>query len=230
MSQGPMSLSAELASCGPFFAVETHDADDAPEAPWRPMAELADGSGALRARIDAVRNGLASRIGHDPDLVDLRVAASIAHLGLIARILSPVMAAAACGQLHIAQALDDLWWQDHLGGPFPLSVTARAGSEIAGLGSTVEVLTQRIIDSTGVSARVLWGNVGSAVNSAARLIATSRPELSDIARGVADIYLTDPRIDDGALRAGPEFTRRSCCLIYRLTDDRSAVCGDCVLR
>lgn len=229
MSQRPTSLSAELATLGPFFGVQTHDADDVPEAPWRPMAELADGSRALRARIDAVRSSLAARIGHRTDSIDLRVASSVAHLGLVARILAPVIGAAACGRVHISQALENLWWQDHLGGPFPLSVTVRTGSEFAGLGPTVEVLTQRILDHTGVSDRVLWGNVGSAVNSAAHLIAATRPELTDTARALADTFLRDPRIDDGALRAGPHFRRHSCCLIYQLTDDRSAVCGDCVL-
>ncbi|MUM23125.1 hypothetical protein FZI91_15620 [Mycobacterium sp. CBMA271] len=194
------------------------------------MAELVDGSGTLRARIDAVRSSLAARIGGDPDGVDLRVASSIAHLGLVARIVAPVIGAAASGRVDISQSADDLWWQDRLGGPFPLSVTARTGSAVPGLGPAIEALTQQVLQQTGVSERVLWGNVGSAVNSAAHLIAASRPELTDAARAVADMYLRDPRIDDGALRTGPDFRRRSCCLIYQLTDNRSAVCGDCVLR
>jgi ferric iron reductase protein FhuF len=46
---------------------------------------------------------------------------------------------------------------------------------------------------------------------------------------VADSILADSRVDDGGLCAGPDFRRRSCCLIYRLNNDRAAVCGDCVL-
>ncbi|MEU9808765.1 (2Fe-2S)-binding protein [Mycobacterium sp. NPDC050853] len=220
----------ELSTFGPFFVVETHDVGDAPVAPWRPMADLVDEPAGLPTRINAVRNALAARTGQDPDDVDLRVASSIAHLGLVARIIAPVIGAMACGQVHISQELDDLWWQDQLGGPFPLSVTVRTEPGSTGLGPAVVVLTQRFLDRTGVSDRVLWGNVGSAVNSAAYLIAASRPELTDTARETADTYLRDPRIDDGALRAGPDFRRRSCCLIYQLTDDRSAVCGDCVLK
>ncbi|MFA4081800.1 (2Fe-2S)-binding protein [Mycobacteroides salmoniphilum] len=219
----------ELSAFGPFFAVETHDAGETPGPPWRPMAELTDGSSALADRIDSVRSSLAARTAAGPADIDLRVAASVTHLGLVARILAPTIAAATCGELRISQELHELWWQDQLGGPFPLSVVVRAGGCNALAGSAVESITQGVIDHTGVSHRVLWGNIGSAVNSAARLIASSRPELTDVARDVANAHLRDRRIDDGTLRAGPDFRRRSCCLIYQLTDDRSAVCGDCVL-
>ncbi|OHT82668.1 (2Fe-2S)-binding protein [Mycobacteroides saopaulense] len=214
---------------GPFFAVETHATTDIPRPPWRPMAELTDGSGPLRDRISSVRSSLAARLPNSPAEVDLRVAASVAHLGLVARVLAPSVAAATCGELTISQEPGDLWWQDRLGGPYPLSVVERAGETGTTPGTVVESITQRVIDEAGISDRVLWGNIGSAVNSAAKLVAASRPELTDAARKVADTYLRDPRIDDGVLRAGPDFRRRSCCLIYQLADDRSAVCGDCVL-
>jgi ferric iron reductase protein FhuF len=45
----------------------------------------------------------------------------------------------------------------------------------------------------------------------------------------ADAILADPRVDGGELRSGEDFRRKSCCLLYRLTGDRVAVCGDCVL-
>ncbi|WP_078316265.1 (2Fe-2S)-binding protein [Mycobacterium sp. D16Q16] len=219
----------ELSAFGPFFTVEAHDAGEVPVHPWRPMAELADGSSALADRIDSVRVSLAARMAISPADIDPRVAASVAHLGLVARILAPTVAAATCGELRISQDLRELWWQDALGGPFPLSVVLRAGERNTSAGSAVELITRGVMDQSGVSHRVLWGNIGSAVNSAARLIASSRSELTEAAREVANAYLRDQRIDDGTLRAGPDFRRRSCCLIYQLTDDRSAVCGDCVL-
>ncbi|OHU28623.1 (2Fe-2S)-binding protein [Mycobacteroides chelonae] len=219
----------EVSAFGPFFAVETHDTGDAPIPPWRPVAELTDGSHALADRIERVRSNLAARIAVSPADIDPRVAGSVAHLGLVARILAPTVAAAACDEPRISQQPHELWWQDELGGPFPLSVVMRMGEDSAITGSVVESITEGVMEHAGVSDRVLWGNVGSAVNSAARLIASSRPELTDAAREVADSYLRDPRIDDGTQRARPDFRRRSCCLIYQLTDDRSAVCGDCVL-
>ncbi len=80
-----------------------------------------------------------------------------------------------------------------------------------------------------VSARVLWGNVASAANSAAQLIAGARPDLGEGAYRAADLILADPRVDGGSLRSGTAFRRSSCCLIYRVGGGRSAICGDCVL-
>ncbi len=125
-------------------------------------------------------------------------------------------------------ALEDLWWQDRLGGPVPLSVTSGPAGPLLP-GPAVETITNEVAARFSVSHRMLWGNVGSAANSAARLICIARPELADSAQAVADSILADSRVDDGVLRAGPNFRRRSCCLIYRLNDDRTAVCGDCVL-
>lgn len=218
---------------GPFFTVQTHVAGEEPAPPWRFLSELADGSGALRDRIEAVRRNLAGRVAKSPDGVDLRVAASVTHLGVIARVIAPTIAAVVTGGPRISQKLNDVWWQDQLGGPFPLSVLQQQASEREGgdngLGSAVESVTRCVLDETGVSDRVLWGNVGSSANSAARLIGAARPDLSEAAHEAANSYLRDVRVDGGALRAGPGFRRRSCCLIYQLTDDRSAVCGDCVL-
>ncbi|MDM2422906.1 (2Fe-2S)-binding protein [Mycobacteroides abscessus] len=218
---------------GPFFTVEAHAADETPAPPWRSVSGLVDGSPSLGDRISAVRSSLAARIAKTAAEVDLRVAASVTHLGLIARILAPTIAAATCG-VRISQELDDLWWQDRLGGPFPLSVLKtesdhREAECSAVPGAAVESITRCVVGETGVSDRVLWGNVGSAANSAARLIAASRPALTGAARDIADTYLRDPRVEGGVLRAGPGFRRRSCCLIYRLAEDRTAVCGDCVL-
>jgi len=98
------------------------------------------------------------------------------------------------------------------------------------VGPAVEAVTVAIADRYRVSKQVLWGNIGSAANSAARLIAAARPDLTGTAHAVADSILTDPRIEDGAVRAGPHFRRRSCCLIYRIANDRAATCGDCILK
>ncbi len=75
----------------------------------------------------------------------------------------------------------------------------------------------------------MWGNVGSAANSAARLVSAARPDVTALAYAAVNRVLADRRIDAGVLDAGPGYRRRSCCLIYRVADDRSAVCGDCVL-
>jgi hypothetical protein len=89
------------------------------------MAELTDDSGVLDARVAAVRQALAAGGGQRPEAVELRVAASVAHLGLVARIISPYLALAALeGWVPERLALADLRWQPALGGPYPLSLPA----------------------------------------------------------------------------------------------------------
>ncbi|WP_237162810.1 (2Fe-2S)-binding protein [Mycolicibacterium mucogenicum] len=209
-------MADDLAAFGPFFAVQRHD--DPPIAPWRPMAELIDNPDALTARVQKVRTALMGN--GEPQI---RVAASVAHLGLVARLLAPMIGTAALGE-PVSWSLADLAWQDQLGGPYPLSIAAQP----TGGAPAVEVLTDAF-GRFGVSRKVLWGNVGSAANSAAQQIGRARPDVADRARQAADAVLADPRVDGGALRSGPAFRRSSCCLIYQLAGDRAACCGDCVL-
>lgn len=170
-----------------------------------------------------MRTALARSAGGAVGQIDPRVAASVAHLGLVARIVAPMIGMSALG--HPPNwTLADLAWRDELGGPYPLSLRSETGAGPP----AVEALTDAF-QRLGVSPKVLWGNVGSAANSAAEQIRRARPELSGPARAAVDRILLDPRIDGGVLRSGPGFRRRSCCLIYRLAGDRSASCGDCVL-
>jgi hypothetical protein len=211
---------AELAEFGPFCVVAVHDSVTEP---WLPMRLLVEDPAVLAARVDRVRTALAASGGRDPEQIDLKVAASVAHLGLVARVLAPMIGAATLGRPAV-WSLDDLAWQDQLGGPYPLSVASDPTPGEA----AVEAVTEAF-GRFGVSRKVLWGNVGSAANSAAQQIARARPELSGAAGKAADAMLVDARIDGGVLRSGPTFRRHSCCLIYQLADDRAACCGDCVL-
>jgi hypothetical protein len=213
-------LADDLAGFGPFFVVAVHDSV---VDPWQSMGLLVEDPALLAARVDRVRAALAASGGRDPEQVDLKVAASIAHLGLVARVLAPTIGARALGW-SAAWSLDDLAWQDQLGGPYPLSVA----SDLTPGEAAVDAVTEAF-GRFDVSRKVLWGNVGSAANSAAQQISRAYPELSPGARAAADEILVDPRIDGGALQSGPAFRRRSCCLIYQLAGDRSACCGDCVL-
>jgi ferric iron reductase protein FhuF len=81
-----------------------------------------------------------------------------------------------------------------------------------------------------VSPRVLWGNVASAVNGAAAMIAATRPDLAGPAAETASAMLANPALT-GTFQGRPlrGFRRRNCCLIYRLSPERPAYCGDCVL-
>lgn len=214
---------------GAFFAVETHEAGTSPTAPWRPLRELLDQPRRLDERVQSVRAALA---GAGPAArIELRVAASITHLGVVARLIAPNIGAAALGLERAALGSDDLWWQDQLGGPFPLSIVDFTSGDAGGplVGSAVEAITVATAACFALSPQVLWGNVASAANSAACLIATARPDDAHRAYAAADRVLADPRIEGGLLHAGPSFRRNSCCLIYRVADTKSAICGDCVL-
>ena len=229
---------ARLADLGPFFAVHRHVPPAGPAAPWRPLDELARPGVALDARVQQVRAALAARGGRPVERIDRRVAVSVAHLGLVARLIAPAIGAATLGE-SMPVDIARLWWQDELGGPYPLSVADPPADPPVDppadppadplTGSAVEAITRACLAGYSVSPRVLWGNVASAAASAAGLIGAIRPDLAGAARRAADEVLADQRVESGALRAGPGFRRRSCCLIYRLAGSTAAVCGDCVI-
>lgn len=227
----------DVATIGPFFAAEGHLARNGPRPPWHRMAELVEDAGCLTARIHGVREALAESAGRAPDTVELRVAASVAQLGLVARLLSPVLGAALTARVVPDVTLDTVWWQPVLGGPFPLSLPLPAtGEERAAhavVDGPVRELTEAVGAAVSVSRRVLWGNVASAINSAVTLITAARPELRYRAKPLAAALLDRPPLRGTAsTTAAPasRFRRRSCCLIYRVAPGAAGpVCGDCVL-
>jgi hypothetical protein len=226
-----------LAALGPYFAVEVHPSGSAACPPWQPLGELINAPGALAARIGEVRARLAAAAGCPVDGVEFRVAASVAQLGLCARLLSPALGAAAAGwalSVDTAQAR----WVPALGGPFRLSLPPEAQSEAgAGTAAVVALLAgpvRQVVEAVAamaVSPQVLWGNVASAANGAAAMIAAARPDLAAMAASAAATALRYPALA-GTYRgsAGAVFRRRNCCLIYRLPPPGPArYCGDCVL-
>ena len=219
--------------------MQDHAADAAPPPPWRLFADLVSPGGALAGRAESVRQVLASRGGLPVEAVPPRVAASVTHLGLAARLLAPAVAAAAMGA---SERLDldpgGLWWQDELGGPVPLSVPAPApgdgGRRPGRAGLVIDELIVPLTEITAglfpVSLRVLWGNVTSGISSAAGQIAAQRTELAGSAWAVARDFARHPRLSSEQVPPGPGFRRASCCLIYQLTPGPArAICGDCVL-
>ncbi len=232
-------LLADLAALGPYFAVDVHRPGSPVRPPWQPLGELTGSPDALAGRIGEVRERLAAAAGCPATAVEFRVAASIAQLGLCARLLSPALGAAAAGRalpVDVGQAR----WVPALGGPFRLSL-AEVAVEVAvaaeaGTAATAALLagpiTQivRSVEAMAVSPRVLWGNVASAVNGAATMIAAARPDLAGPAAEAAAAMLSYPalaRTYQGRPLTG--FRRRNCCLIYRLSPAAPAYCGDCVL-
>jgi len=228
-------LLTDLAALGPYFAVDVHRPGSPVRPPWQPLGELTGSPGALAGRIGEVRERLATAAGCPAAAVEFRVAASIAQLGLCARLLSPALGAAAAGRalsVEIAQAR----WVPALGGPFRLSLAEEAIAAEPGAAATAALLggpvaqIVRAVEAMAVSPRVLWGNVASAVNGAATMIAAARPDLAGRAAEAAAALLGYPDLA-GTYQGRPleGFRRRNCCLIYRLSPERPAYCGDCVL-
>jgi hypothetical protein len=228
----------DLAALGPFFAVSAHPSGAEPRPPWRPLRELAGPGGPLSGRIGAVRAALAERGGRPAGEIEPRVAASITHLGLVARLIAPPLAAAATG-CWLGMRLGDLWWQDILGGPVPLSVLLPRPDATADeppavqdlLNEVIAPLTAQTSRLVSISPRVLWGNLASAVNGAAAQVAAQRPDLSRPAWTVAATLFASPQLSRERHPPGPAFRRSSCCLIYKIAAGRpQGVCGDCILR
>ncbi|SEF13432.1 FhuF 2Fe-2S C-terminal domain-containing protein [Streptomyces sp. 2112.3] len=135
MTEPTAARQAQVAALGPFFAFETHPATSELASPWRPLSEVArEDSGVLRERVTAVRASLAARSGRPAEAVELRVAASVAHLGLVARVLSPMLGLTALHGLRLPSpppTLDDLRWHSGLGGAFALSLPRETVASLA---------------------------------------------------------------------------------------------------
>jgi FhuF-like iron-sulfur protein len=243
-------LPSQLTALGPFFAADTHDPRAEPGPPWRAMGELIDDPAVLAERVETSRAYLAAANGRPREAVELRVAASVTHLGMAARILSPLFALAVLHGRTRPAGLRDLRWQPVPPSTFPLSIAglddepavpepatepepdviARALAE--GVVGNVAAELCAVNGRFGVSERVLWGNIASALHGACTTLSAARPRRAPRIQAILNSLLYTSGLD-GTTRTNPiddRFQRRSCCLIYRAAPNRDgAVCGDCVL-
>ncbi|MFF8555877.1 (2Fe-2S)-binding protein [Streptomyces sp. NPDC015501] len=217
-----------LASVGGFFALRTAPV---PGGGHQPLERLyAGGNGPLAARVDTVAARLAAP--------ERRVAASIAHLGLAARLWSIALGPAALfgripaltpGLLHwdpLSTSPEDLW----LAGAQELPGTADSVREQVQYGHLVP-LAEAFRRDGNISPRLLWGNAGSALAGAVRELvayadAHDRPEVAERARALAAELFDDEVLRGAGAPHGPAFRRRSCCLYWRCPG--GGLCGDCV--
>lgn len=231
----PGAVAEGVTALGPFFALDLHPPGSPPAGPWQPVTRSL-----LDERTAEVGARLAAAGGQRPEAVELRVAASVAHLGLAARLVSPALAAAALYGRPLVFGLGDVRWQPVLGGPVPLSLPADTVGEAGTPERLADVLAAELLAGPleelaaafAVSAHIARGNTASAVNSAAAMIARARPGAAGPARALAVLLLARPPLA-GESSTAPDgsFRRRSCCLIYRAAPDRKgALCGDCALR
>ncbi|MEU9849200.1 (2Fe-2S)-binding protein [Streptomyces sp. NPDC047985] len=213
---------------GGFFALRT---TAPPGGAHRPLARLYAGETApLASRIDMVAARHRTR--------ERRVAASIAQLGLAARLWSIALGSAtltgrfpdlSSAVLHWdprASCPDDLW----LSTAETLPGTAERIREVVQHGHLVP-LAEAIHRDGPLSDRLLWGNAGSALAGAlSQLVdlarATHRPEVAARARALTAELFDDPDLRNTGSPHDTAFRRRSCCLYYRCP--AGGLCGDCV--
>lgn len=231
-----MRVLEELKQVGPFFALELY-VDERAMDQWRPLRSLI-AEEALQRRSEQMTRYLSgqARIGFSQ--LEPKVASSVMHLGLVARLTSPWIGLAAMGHL-VRVSLSDLRWIPAPGSNFALSTSprlferTRPDSLEEWASELVHELIGPLTNAVPGSPAVLWGNVASALHGCVSAVEYTRPSLAPALRDVADHVLR--AIPGGPACSGTmgtdDFRRSSCCLIYRVGGAASrSVCGDCVLR
>ncbi|TXL85711.1 (2Fe-2S)-binding protein [Streptomyces sp. IB2014 016-6] len=238
---------AEVGSVGGFFALRTGELGGPAEPgaharAYVPFAQIYAGDIApLSARVDRV----AAKLGAP----ERRIAASVAQLGLAARLWSIALGSAALhGEVPdldparlfwdpLGSSPDDL----RLSGPRPLPVAnGAAGASVDDLAVAVRDVVQHghlvplaaALRADGrISPGLLWGNAGSALAGAVRELGAwsrraGRPEAGERADAIGAALLTHPDLRTTGVSWNGSFRRRSCCLYYRCPS--GGLCGDCV--
>lgn len=194
----------EAATYGPYFAL-----DPAPDNRFVPVD-----AATLTARVERTREELGRRSGVP---VEPRVAASITHLDLVARWISPVLVTAA--SRAVVPDLTRLVWRPDRPGPVPVGLRPSAGwrgTDLAPALRVVERLGELVAPDLNIHIRT--GNLASAVVSAGRLA----PVCAELAAAVL------AQLPDAGSAQPWGFRRTSCCLYYRV-HARAGSCGDCPL-
>jgi hypothetical protein len=162
-------------------------------------------------------------------VTDLRIGASLIHLGHAARLWAPVL---ACALAHgVVPDLTNLQRADEgtqLRLPEPVGEAAPAADLLYRL--VVERHMEPLAAGMPVKLApgLLSGNIASALVGASRALLSARPDLrSRIVASTEALLNTGNLAGSGTITAADlSFRRRSCCLFYRIPG--SSLCGDCV--
>ncbi|MFD5427285.1 (2Fe-2S)-binding protein [Streptomyces sp. NPDC127084] len=215
----------EPSSVGGFFALRT----GVPGSGHTALSRLYGGDlTALTARIDQV----ASRLGTP----ERRVAASVAHLGLAARLWSTALGPAVlCGEFP-DPAPGTLHWDPERTAPHDLcwsGTETRPGTVSALREAVLEgqlvPLADAVRADVRIAPRLLRGNAGSALAGALRELVRwartqRRPDVGRRAAALVAGLLEHPELSGTV--DGPALRRTTCCLYYR--SPGGGLCGDCV--
>lgn len=234
-----MDLDPDLAALRPlggFFALRTAP-PAAGELP-RPLPTLADTYADTSS--DVHGDPLTFRVrkvAHALRAPETRIAASVAHQGLAARLWSVALGCAALyGRLPDldprllhwnpdGSAPDDLWLTEVRERPGDAATLAASV-----LHGHLEPLAAALRTRHPVAPGLLRGNAASALAGAARQLdqwarAHGRTDVAARSRTLTAELLTHPLLAATGTLTGTAFRRRSCCLYYRVPG--GGVCGDC---
>jgi hypothetical protein len=210
---------AEISSYKGFFALPTGGAASG----WHPVRQDYDDGFATLIAATAARYRT----------TDLRIGASLVHLGHATRLWSPVLALALAHRvvpdLQNLQRADDSA-QLRLPEPVGAAVGEVCATRLYRL--VVHEHMQAFADGLRITLApaLLAGNIASALVGASRALLTARPDLRGrILQGTAALLDTGVLAGTGLVTDSHlGFRRGSCCLFYRLPG--RSVCGDCVFR
>jgi ferric iron reductase protein FhuF len=240
VADGVSALLTRIDALGGYFRIQPGAAPVTDG--WRPLRELVTPPEQLSGRMATARRGLAAAASVAPADVDLRAAASAVHLGLVARLVSPVVAAAVIGDTVLDLHPDRTWWRPPADGepsfslrmPQPTGVAAPAAAGQAEafarflLAPVLLPLEDALYQAARVSRHVLRGNLVSALNGAATVLVGTLPTSRRPAERLLRALLQVPELaGTGWFDEGGQFHRRSCCLFYRVPG--GGLCGDCIL-
>jgi len=230
---------ATVAAAGPYFEVVEPDAQQA----WTSIEALIRDDHVLRDRVGATEAALAQRVGGG---IDRRVSASTNFLGLAARLVAPALATAAISGIVAVLEPDRTFWLPVVGGPIPIAVSSAVGVQVDGPVAAAAAIDTGVLVpivvplvgayrvAFGLSKKILWGNVASALAGAATMLIRGPLPYRHDPIEIVQLLLARPTLigtghyeQPDPSRAERFFVRRSCCLFYRVPG--GGLCGDCVL-
>jgi ferric iron reductase protein FhuF len=241
----PVAPSAALpglraaAGIGDFFDLAAGE----PAGPgFRPLSVLGSDPDAVLTVAGRTRASLASRTGLPLDAVPLRVGASLAFLGLMARWLSPAVGALVLGGVVADLRPEQVLWQQRDDGRLRLALPDVAALSAGGspadrtellrsvlLDDGATPLVEAFAEHARLSRTVLWGNVASAVAGLIPVLARrAQAHKADALAVRNQLFAAAPLLGRGtfAVPSGA-FRRQSCCLLYKVPG--AGACGDCLL-
>lgn len=230
---------ARLSELGPFVGHDPLPVDGA-AAGWRPCAEVLASGAWVEQLMEHTRLVLALGGNLAETEVEDRVAASTAHLGVLARLISPTVSLTALsGRVpdvgaHLWLRVDHHRLQASLDYAGLVADGAWARSDDLMAGPLVRDLLlpfgDLVVETTGLARSIVVGNTASALRGSVTALRAVAPDVCGVAEHLVGDLLELPELS-GAWEVTSTrpatWRRRSCCLFYRLP--RAGLCGDCVL-